>query len=65
MTIEYDGIQHFEPKDFFGGEESFSKLKEHDSIKSNYCMENNIRLLRIPYFQYEEIENILENELAS
>ena len=65
MTIEYDGIQHFEPKDFFGGEESFNKLKEHDSIKSNYCMENNIRLLRIPYFQYEEIENILENELAS
>lgn len=65
MVIEYDGIQHFEPKDFFGGEESFNKLKEHDSIKSNYCMENNIRLLRIPYFQYEEIENILENELAS
>jgi len=64
-AIEYDGIQHFEPKDFFGGEESFNKLKKHDSIKSNYCMENNIRLLRIPYFQYEEIENILENELAS
>ncbi len=65
MAIEYDGIQHFEPKDFFGGEESFNKLKKHDSIKSNYCMENNIRLLRIPYFQYDEIENILENELAS
>ena len=65
VVIEYDGIQHFEPKDFFGGEESFNKLKKHDSIKSKYCMENNIRLLRIPYFQYEEIENILENELAS
>jgi hypothetical protein len=65
VAIEYDGIQHFEPKDFFGGEESFNKLKEHDSIKSNYCVENNIRLVRIPYYQYEEIENILENELAS
>lgn len=65
VAIEYDGIQHFEPKDFFGGEESFNKLKEHDSIKSNYCVENNIRLLRIPYYRYDEIESILKNELAS
>lgn len=65
VAIEYDGIQHFEPKDFFGGEESFNKLKEHDSIKSNYCVENNIRLLRIPYYRYDEIESILKSELAS
>lgn len=65
VAIEYDGIQHFEPKDFFGGEESFNKLKEHDSIKSNYCVENNIRLLRIPYYRYDEIESILKDELAS
>ena len=64
-AIEYDGIQHFEPREFFGGEESFNKLKEHDSIKNNYCIENNIRLLRIPYYRYDEIESILKNELAS
>lgn len=65
LAIEYDGIQHFEPKDFFGGIESFNALKKHDSIKDSYCKENNIRLLRIPYYSYDNIDTILDNELAS
>lgn len=65
LAIEYDGIQHFEPKDFFGGIESFNTLKKHDSIKDSYCKENNIRLLRIPYYSYDNIDTILDNELAS
>lgn len=63
--IEYDGIQHFESKEFFGGVESFQKLKKHDGIKNSYCDANKIRLIRIPYTEYENIENILENELVS
>ena len=55
MCIEYDGIQHFEPSEYFGGEKSFIQRKENDKIKSKYCIDNNIDLLRIKYN-----ENILD-----
>ena len=47
--IEYDGRQHFEPVEFFGGQEGFKKTKIRDEIKNTYCKTNNIPLLRIPY----------------
>jgi len=53
--IEYDGKQHFEPNDFFGGIYSYLKQVEHDEIKNEYCKNNNIRLIRIRYD-----ENIIE-----
>lgn len=61
ICIEYDGKQHFEPVDFAGkGEEwakqQFDVVKRHDAIKTQYCQENNIKLLRIPYFKNIEEE---------
>lgn len=47
--IEYDGEQHYKPVDFFGGEERFAYRQENDGIKTGYCKEHNIPLLRIPY----------------
>lgn len=47
--IEYDGIQHFEAKDFFGGKEQFKIRQEHDELKNKYAKNNNIPLLRISY----------------
>lgn len=46
FLIEYDGIQHFEPK---FGKEQFKKTKINDEIKNVYCKENNIPLIRIKY----------------
>ncbi len=46
-TIEYDGVQHFKPVDFFGGEKALEGTKKRDAIKNNYCVENGISLLRI------------------
>ena len=45
--IEYDGKQHSEPLDFFGGLEAFEKLKINDKIKTEYCEENFVDLIRI------------------
>jgi hypothetical protein len=56
--IEYDGKQHFESIDFFGGEAHFLYTKKHDQIKNEYCVDNNIPLLRIPYTEFSNIENI-------
>ena len=63
MCIEYDGEQHFRPVDFDGNGEDltlqqFTKTVYHDKIKNHYCKNNNINLLRIPYFKdvQEELE---------
>ena len=48
--IEYDGKQHFEIVDYFGGEDGYKIRQYHDSIKTKYCEDNNIPLLRIPYY---------------
>jgi hypothetical protein len=62
MCIEYDGIQHFEPIDKWGGLDRFEKQTLNDKIKNDYCKNNEIKLLRIPYTSFDNIESIL-NEI--
>lgn len=62
--IEFDGEQHFRPVDFSGNNKDlslnkFEITKCHDDIKTKYCQNNNIKLLRIPYFK--DIETELDN----
>ena len=37
--------------------------QRNDNIKNQYCKDNNIKLVRIPYWEFDNIENILEKEL--
>ena len=53
--IEYDGQQHFEAVDLWGGEEQLKIQQERDERKNNWCQENNIRLIRIPYTEYNNL----------
>lgn len=68
IWIEYDGIGHFEPKDFAGkgkewAEKNFETLKYHDKLKDEYAKEHDWKLIRIPYWEYDNIENILDENL--
>ena len=63
--IEYDGKQHFKPSEYFGGEDGFKKTVEHDEMKNNYCKDNNIDIIRIPYWHFDNIDEILSEKLAS
>lgn len=55
--IEYDGKQHFEPIDWFGGEDGFKNTQKRDKIKNVYCKQNCIPLLRLPYtLSFDEIK---------
>lgn len=54
VFIEYNGIQHYEPIKHFGGDNKFKKQQERDQILREYCKENNIRLIEIPYWLKEE-----------
>lgn len=49
ICIEYDGKQHFESIDWFGGKNSFLENQIRDKIKNEWCVENNINLIRISY----------------
>ena len=60
ICIEYDGEQHYDIKHSFSGENSFWNTVVHDAIKNAYCEDNNIKLIRIPYWEYDNIENILK-----
>ena len=59
--IEFDGIQHFEPVDFFGGTASYLGGVENDNIKNKWASDNKKELLRIPYWDYDNIEIILRS----
>lgn len=63
MCIEYDGIQHYKAFDFFGGEKRLQEYKRHDKLKNKFCKQNNILILRIPYWDFNNIENILKENL--
>lgn len=59
MAIEFDGAQHFYPIDFFGGEQGLKDTQRRDKEKNQFCLDNNITLLRIPYTEFEFINKIL------
>lgn len=59
--IEYQGIQHYTPVDFFGGEEALAHRQELDRRKSELCRENGIRLIEWPYSLEPTEENVRKN----
>lgn len=68
LIIEYDGEQHYMPVNFGDWdekelEEKFKTTQEHDKIKNEYCKKHNINLLRIPYWEKQNIETIIYNHL--
>lgn len=57
--IEYQGEQHYFPVKHFGGEQKFKDQQQRDTIKVDYCNDNNIPLLEIPYWNYNNIDEII------
>lgn len=49
FLIEYQGIQHYQPKSKFGGYTGLRKQQFNDLQKKEYCKKHNIILLEIPY----------------
>lgn len=65
IIVEYDGIGHYKPiRPTESFSKSFNNTLYNDSIKTKYCEQNNIKLVRIPYTSFNEIEQILEKELS-
>lgn len=48
---------------FLGGETTFKETQIRDEIKNKFAKDNNIPMLRIPYWDYDNIEEILIEKL--
>lgn len=56
IGIEYQGLQHYEPVDFFGGQEAFEKNIQRDINKRRLCEENNCILIYVnEKYNFEEL----------
>lgn len=65
ICIEYNGVQHYQPCDIFGGQEQFEEQQIRDNIKRQYCKDKGIKLIEIPhiYNTKEKIDNFLKENL--
>jgi len=65
LCIEYNGIQHYRPIDFSGKRTykqmitKFLNNIKRDNIKKQYCIDNGIRFLEIPYWDFDKIEELI------
>ena len=60
FLLEFDGEFHYRK---IISDYKFEKQQYHDKLKNEYCEKNNIRLIRIPYWDFDNIEDILSKEL--
>ena len=62
IVIEYNGIQHYKESPLFDGR-TFEQQQERDNAVRMYCKEHGIKLVEIPYTDFDNIESILTEEL--
>lgn len=53
--LEFDGRQHYENPGGFFTDEEVQKIRIRDNYKNDWCNRNNIKLVRIPYFDEQKI----------
>lgn len=63
IAIEYDGEYHYKPMSHAGREEGLRAQQRRDAIKTQYCADNGIPLIRIPYWDFDNIDAILTEKL--
>jgi len=61
ICIEYNGRQHYESIEYFGGEQGLLVRKQNDNIKKEYCKKNKIVLKSISYKKFNSLEEIIKN----
>lgn len=65
-VIEFQGIQHYSPQKFFGGQERFVAQQANDNKKEEYCKQNDIPLIIFDYKELNKIDtDYFKNKLLS
>jgi len=65
VCIEFDGIYHYQPIEELGGLKTYDRVRLEEKIKSDYCEDNYIDLVKIRYDQIDNIYMILWSSLKN
>ena len=65
LLIEFDGRQHYENSELWGGAETLAVTQRRDAIKDRFSVEHGYRLVRIPFSDYDNINTILLEQLTA
>lgn len=60
--VEFDGIQHFKPIEYFGGKQELRNRQERDKAKNDYFKGIGYKVIRIPYTDIDNVDSILLDE---
>lgn len=63
ICIEYDGEQHFKEANAGFFKDRLEDIQKKDRIKNQYCLDHNIKIIRISYLEQSQTKTILEQEL--
>jgi hypothetical protein len=61
LAFEYDGEQHY--KEWTLGSDSLKDRQNRDKLKNKLCKNKGITLIRIPYWEKDNLENFIDREL--
>lgn len=62
IAVEYNGKQHYEAIDLFGGDDVFLIQQERDALKRQKCKDNNCTLLELHYkYSNSDLKDIITN----
>lgn len=62
FAVEYDGLQHYEPVEHFGGEPYFKVTQARDNLKNAKCIANKCKLFRVKFdYTDEDYQELVYN----
>lgn len=62
--IEFHGSQHYERAECWQTEEDFQNQQDRDKRLREYCKQQKIKLIEIPYTKLKEIDKILDKRIG-
>jgi len=66
VAIEYQGLQHDKPVEFFGGEKAFIENQKRDKRKNNLCKRHGVKLIYVREgYSLEEVINSINESIPS
>ena len=70
IAYEYQGQQHYYPVDFAGkcdgsAENEYKMTIKRDKIKEKYCKDNRIPLIKVPYWEFYNMESYIESQIKN
>lgn len=65
LLIEYQGLQHYQPIETFGGEKAYKSQVKKDNIKRKYAKDNGYNIIEVSYKYkyYNKIKEYLDKEI--